>query len=194
MSDKMMRIAGRDGDGLARAIKTNENGILEMQLKSSQAEFKIFNKSNPQAPRLASDYEIRNTGLTDFYFPQMVYPMSQEGHSIGEIVNILEQSIIITSTLDVPIKVYFGITYSTDSNFYRINRQILWEMPEGSAIRKTAILVPEKGTYLTGTTTHTQTFELSELRQPYPAFFVGIGITDVAPTTGEVEMMVCRRY
>lgn len=165
-----------------------------VKLTESKAEFKVFNKNNPLSPRVAGDYEPRSTGLTDHYLPHMVHSVSQEGYSIGAVRNIIEQSIIITSTLDTPITIYFGITYSSASSFYRINRQTVWNMPAGNANKKTAILVPEKGTFLLGTTTHTQTFELSELRQPYPAFFIGIGITDIAPTAGEIEMMVCRRF
>lgn len=194
MADKMLRIAGRDSEGKAKAIKTDASGALEMLMKSSKAELVIFNKSNPLPPRVASDYELRTTGLKDHYLPQIVNTMAQEGYSAGAIRNIIEQSIIITSTLDVPLTISFGITYTSASSFYRINRQTIWEMPAGNTNRKTAILVPEKGTFLLGTTPHTQTFELSELRQPYPAFFIGIGITGTAPTVGEIEMMVCRRY
>jgi hypothetical protein len=165
-----------------------------VKLIESKAEIKVFNKNNPLAPRVAGDYELREASAKDHYLPQMIHAIAQEGHSEGDIRNIIEQCIIITSTLDKPITITFGITYSsTSSSFFRINRQTIWEMPAGNTNRKTAILVPEKGTFLLGTTPHTQTFEISELRQPYPAFFIGLAPVE-APTAGEIEMLVCRRF
>lgn len=199
MSEKMMRVSGYyvDSEGIERSkgLKLNNEGMLETELTKNRAEIVVGDKTNPISPRTASDYEPRSTTGERFYFPHVSYATQQEGHRVGDIINIIEQTISVSSTLDAEIEVGFGVVDSTVSSVHGLPwySTKLWDMPKGNASKKLMVLSPEKGAFSPDSESGPRTFEMLELRLPYPSFYIYIKPLTI-PTVGEIKTMSVRRY
>ena len=160
----MMRIAGRGDDGLAKTIKTDNEGNVGVQLASSKADIKMFNSQNPYAN--SSYHEIRDTNSKQVHLPQV-----EDG--------VIEQSVLILNTLDTELNVRFQVNFGSENGgklgviFYEVNVPINGRfafMPEKSYHNESS------GTF--------RNIELPELRMPIPRITMVIK-ANTLPTTGE---------
>lgn len=190
MADEFLRIGGRGTDGTAKAIKTDNDGRISQR---GESEVVVFSKTNPLPPRIASDFEPRDTKDKGHAFPHLWTPHTQSPFSNKSYRNIFDQTFTIFSTLDVEVKVTFYVIENSTSPDMWVE---MMSINVGTLPAKTKympsmlVLTPEKTTMATGIST---VVELPELRQPYPAFRINIQPLAVA-TTGEIKIMNTRRY
>lgn len=186
--DKMMRIAGRDNEGKARAIKTDNEGKIITAPQKGESEVIVFSKDNPLSPRVSSDYEPRTAEIKTFALPHLIDPYSLSYH------NIFDQSFLISSSLDADIAIEFSIlekSIGAETNlvFARLELGTIFKPKGGTP--SMMLITPEKSTK--AFTKYAEVVELPELRQPYPAFRIDV-FPLTAPTTGEIKILNTRRY
>lgn len=196
MSEQGLKFVGKDTSGNAKPISVDPTGKI---LTTGRSEIVIFSVDNKLPPRNAdTDYQPRTAGYVKaFNLPHLWTPYAAEGFAKKEYRNIFDQTIIIWSSLDIALDVAFGPMDSTDNEIgnpmYSLS---IGSIPAASATNKPQrmILIPEKSSYpMTG---YNVVYEVAELRQPVPAFRLGIAAADntAVPTQGEIKIMCVRRY
>ncbi|HSN66758.1 MAG TPA: hypothetical protein VLS94_08960 [Fusibacter sp.] len=160
----------------------------DVLITSSKTEVLRFNKQNPIPFSISGNHEIRDTSIKSFWLPQLTnYDNTEKG--------IFEQSILIESTLNQPITlITFSIGYINDTNGAGILGEIPIKIGDNIPVDPKRIsLIPDKLPNTDNIHPQRVVLQIPELRCPVQGFLLYVGC-DVAPTSGEISIQVCRRY
>lgn len=163
---------------------------------STKSEVKLYSKTNPMAGRVASDYEPRETYYKTHHIPQLQAMATGEGFTAGEYRGIFDQSIVIQSTLDVPLNVRIGPTGVPSISQLTGNYAYLLEMGDikvGHLSTQMLTMVPESSYGINLEIQGKTIRHVPELRQAWPGFYLVLQ-TATAPTQGEIKILVSRRF
>lgn len=151
----------------------------------SKMQYLVLNKSNIGSFP-ASTYEKRSTSVDILNFPHSI---NLDGSPLG----CFEQSISIQHNYDVSVKV------SVYPSFYDTSIKWLYGIPpitigKSSGSQQRLTLSPEVSNDATGGSSSNTIKEISELRQPIPIIQIRLEYPEGAPTTGELQIVITRRF
>lgn len=177
----------------------SNDGKLKVDAKTS-SEIVIYSKDNPKPPKIASDYEMRDTATRAFVFSHLWTPdtATVEGYEPKEYRNIFDQSFTIISTLDVGLVVQLS-PMERSGGVSEVGTPFLYTLDLGTIDAKTGaseqgmVIVPERSDPSIPILPNRIVVAVPELRQPFPGFYLSLK-PNGTPTTGEVRILNCRRF
>ena len=180
MADEMLRIAGRSENGLAKAIKTDDDGNINVIIAQSKVEIIKFNKDN-----LVSN-------SIDFYEPRTT--STQVGYLPHSNIGVFDQSLTIENGLDSDIN--FKIIINYDAGTGNKNGAVIWsgDIPASGRF----VFAPDKSNTINANETPyltnlRQVISIVEFRMPYTYFILNVTPKTI-PTTGSIAMQAVRRF